>query len=292
MKRLLLLCLLCLMLPLGATVLQSLSAADSLNIGSSFSLEIQTSFPLREIIVPDTLKQFRVLEINKQDQGSGSLATLKIVVLDIGALSFPKLELLPELEEPEPQNTDAFRVYVLETRAAADTLLRDIKAPYRYPGQLPFWAYLALAFVAAFLAGYLLIRAFQMRAPTQPVAPVRTLPIPTKVPAWKTALAQLQELRHSALAELDYLAYHYQLAGILRLYLEERYSLNAMEMTTSEIALAMRELAEAHSPEALQILQYCDAVKFAKWQPTVEQMALYTQALELYLRQEGSRSDV
>ncbi|MCD8481125.1 MAG: hypothetical protein LRZ88_13600 [Candidatus Cloacimonetes bacterium] len=60
MKRLLL-SLLCLIGALNASVTQSLSGADSLSIGDSFALEIRTDFTLQEVVVPDTLKDFRVL---------------------------------------------------------------------------------------------------------------------------------------------------------------------------------------------------------------------------------------
>lgn len=290
MKRLWLLLLISFMLPLSAKVVQSLSGADSLSIGSSFGLKIETDFALRELSIPDTLKQFRVLDVDVQTTPEGSSAFLKIVVLQTGALSFPKLDLLPLEEGLEAQSTDAFRVHVLATRAEADTLLRDIKAPVRYPWELPFWVYLLLALICLGLAIYLLVKAMQKPKPAKAIPLPKPQPVSAPIPPWKKALAALAILRESGLAERDHLAYHYQLSAILRTYLEERYQFNALEMTNSEIRQTMKRHQEAHSPEALAILEYCDIVKFAKWPATPEQISMHTMALQLYLAQQGGLS--
>jgi hypothetical protein len=148
--------------------------------------------------------------------------------------------------------------------------------------------YLLLALICLGLAIYLLVRA--MQKPKQAKAIPQLQPVSAPIPPWKKALAALAVLRESGLAERDYLAYHYQLSAILRTYLEERYRFNALEMTSSEIRQTMKKHQEAHSLEALAILEYCDMVKFAKWPATPEQISMHTMALQLYLVQQGGLS--
>jgi len=286
MKRLLL-SLLCLIGALNASVTQSLSGADSLSIGDSFALEIRTDFTLQEVVVPDTLKDFRMLRSQLKQSAEGSIASLQIAVLNTGALSFPKLELKHSNPDLGDQSTDAFRVHVLAIRAESDTLLRDLKAPMKYPFELPFWLYLLLGLICLGIAIYLLIKAMQKPAQARPVSLPKATPVAPPIPAWKKALVKLEELRLSGLAERDILAYHYRLSAILREYLEEQYRFNAMEMTTSEIRHQLRKWKELSFGDALSILDYCDTVKFAKVQPSAEQITLQTQALQLYLMRQG-----
>lgn len=286
MKRLLL-SLLCLIGALNASVTQSLSGADSLSIGDSFALEIRTDFTLQEVVVPDTLKDFRMLRSQLKQSAEGSFASLQIAVLNTGALSFPKLDLKHSNPNLGEQSTDAFRVHVLAIRAESDTLLRDLKAPMKYPFELPFWLYLLLGLICLGIAIYLLIKAMRKPAQAKPVPLPKATPVAPPIPAWKKALVRLEELRLSGLAEGDILAYHYRLSAILREYLEEQYRFNAMEMTTSEIRHQLRKWKELSFGDALSILDYCDTVKFAKVQPSAEQITLQTQALQLYLMRQG-----
>jgi hypothetical protein len=285
MRRYAILLLLLLIHPLQGRVWQSLNSADSLSIGDSFELIIETDFKIHDIIVPDSLKHFRILTRDIQDSHEGSRASLRIAVLNVGALSFPKLG----LQDPDGEagSTDAFRVHVLATRAESDSLLRDIKAPQRYPWELPFWLYLVIALVIVALAMYLLITALNKPQPKEPAKPAVIKPSAPPVPAWKKALAKLEELRRSNLAERDILSYHYRLSAILREYLEESYKFNALEMTTGEIRQILRHQPLVQAGDTIDILEYCDGVKYAKGQPSTEQIILQTQALQLYLLKQG-----
>lgn len=284
MKKLLSMVLLslCMSLLLG-TVTQSLADADSLSIGTPFSLEIKTDFPLAAVVIPDSLVEFRVLDTQIQQDGRGSKAKLNIVPLRVGALSFPKLKLRAKGLLHSGGSTDGFRVYVLSTRAEADTLLRDIKPALRYKAELPFWLYLFIFLICLALATILIIMALSKKKPSKPE------PKPTFVPAQKfvhpylLALKKLDELESSGLAESDILSYHYQLSMILREFLEPMYQFGAMEMTILEISDALRVSCPEGAEEFLKILRYCDLVKFAKLIPSSEQIVLQTQALRLSL---------
>lgn len=284
MKRLMIILLLSLWMSLllGA-VTQSLAGADSLSIGTPFNLVIKTDFPLSEVVIPDSLAEFRVLNTQIRQDGEGSEAKLNIIPLRVGALSFPKLKLKAKGLFQSGGSTDGFRVYVLATRAQADTLLRDIKPAMRYKGEAPFWLYVIIFLGCLILATILIVMALNRKTPAKPVYKPTMVPARKIVPPYLLALKKLDELEQSGLAESDILAYHYQLSMILREFLEHSYQFSAMEMTILEISDALRVRCPERAEEFLRILRYCDMVKFAKLLPSSEQIQLQTQALRLCL---------
>lgn len=278
-------------LSIHAQVTQHLTGVDSLKIGSMFQLNIQTDFPLQEVLIPDTLSAFRVLEKKIRKDGSGSVAELSIIPLRTGTLSFPKLELKSSRIIGSGSSTDAFRVFVLRSRAEADTLLRDIKPLRSYPAQLPFWLYPAVLLVIVVLAIMLIILAFKQKAPQRQA--ILPKPVPTKVIApHQKALDALEELWQSGLMYRNYLEYHFMLSMILREYLEASLGFGAIQMTTAEIAESLLVLKPQFGKEYINILQYCDMVKFAKVQPDLEDITLQTEKLRSILKSIGSKAHV
>lgn len=87
------------------------------------------------------------------------------------------------------------------------------------------------------------------------------------------ALEKLQELKDAALWEKGEIkAYQTQLTYIIREYLEGRFDISALELTTGEILreLASKDFDKMHSNNLEKILQIADLIKFAKAKPTVD----------------------
>lgn len=86
-------------------------------------------------------------------------------------------------------------------------------------------------------------------------------------PAHEVAREQLSELEEQQLwqngREKDY---HTELTKIMRQYIERRYEISAMEMTTSQLlrAMASQSVESSISGRFTEILQIADKVKFAK----------------------------
>jgi hypothetical protein len=89
---------------------------------------------------------------------------------------------------------------------------------------------------------------------------------------WDKAL-----LRLTALSTKDYPSqnqfklFYSELSDIVRRYLEERFNINAPEMTTEEFlnhCHTTQELTEDHKKLLRDFLNGCDLVKFAKHEPT------------------------
>ena len=100
--------------------------------------------------------------------------------------------------------------------------------------------------------------------------PVKAEPAPPPIPAHITALKSLLELkRQQAWLIDDKKKYYSELTYTVRLYLEERFGIQAIEHTTREIIddLKYADISEEDKIYLRKILSEADMVKFAKLQP-------------------------
>ena len=259
---------------------QELQGSDSLKVGTPFLFKITADFAIKGISLPDTLDDFAILE-SKRDEKNPRCWIIKIVPLNTGALSFPRIEIQPVDSSVTSIYTDGFRVYVLSVLAEGDTLLRDIKPLQKYPLQLPFWIYLLLLLLALSAGIYLWWK--------QPEKPKRKYIAQPEIkepvlPAWEKALKALDELLTEDLLDKgETVLYHFRLSNILRAFLEETYNFPALEMTGREIAVSLnrRNIPQAH--EIRKFITYCDLVKFAKREPAAVEIEENTLWLRNYL---------
>ncbi|MBQ7042354.1 MAG: cell wall anchor protein [Muribaculaceae bacterium] len=99
--------------------------------------------------------------------------------------------------------------------------------------------------------------------------------IPRKkpIPPHELAMQQLSELKEAKLCEKGQEKEFYtRLTDILRVYIDTRFGINAMEMTSSQIieALNSNEISKEPNKYMKQILETADFVKFAKVRPLPE----------------------
>lgn len=155
-----------------------------------------------------------------------------------------------------------------------DTLsqqIYDIKLPMNTPlrfgefGGYLLWGILALAGIAA--AVYFLRRYYLRRKGAAP-----TVRISDESPH-VTAIKRLEQLHAMKLWQSGKLKQYYTgLTDILREYIESRYGIPAMEMTSSEIMASLEGyLDKAHCAKLSEVLLAADPVKFAKYVPDAEQ---------------------
>ena len=128
-----------------------------------------------------------------------------------------------------------------------------------------YWPWLAGAGVLAAL--FFLFRLYKNR--TVEEEEVYVPPIPAHI----TALASLRALEHKeAWKSEEKKAYYSELTYTIRLYLEQRFGINAVEQTTREIIaeLILADISETDKDYLRKILSRADMVKFAKVIPTNE----------------------
>jgi hypothetical protein len=149
----------------------------------------------------------------------------------------------------------------------AEASIRDIKAPLEEPFDwheyLPYvyWGIAALVLVSLVV---FLVYKFGKKGP-EVVREVKP-----KEPPHVTALAALESIRQKKLwQEGRYKEYHTQISDTLRIYIEGRYGVTAMEHTSEEILKMMNsQVIDSVSKEKLrQVLTLADYVKFAKVTP-------------------------
>lgn len=89
-------------------------------------------------------------------------------------------------------------------------------------------------------------------------------------PPYDVAIAKLEQLREEQLCEQGLQKEYYtRLTDILREYLDRRFNINAMEMTSTQIRQALNNSKDEIMSKQLveQVLEIADFVKFAKAQP-------------------------
>jgi len=125
------------------------------------------------------------------------------------------------------------------------------------------WVMMILALAALAVALYVVWR--KRRAIIGTIIPPKP-----PVPPYEMAMQQLNALKNQKLCEHGHeKEYYTRLTEILRVYLQRRFGINAMEMTSTQI---MREISrhediKPSSPLMKQILEIADFVKFANIRP-------------------------
>ena len=147
--------------------------------------------------------------------------------------------------------------------------IRDIKPPlYFKTGFLP----LAILGGLLFLAGLALLLKFILKRFNKKQQDA----LVEKIPADQLALQALQELSAEGLpAQGRIKEYYFRLSGIIRQYIENRFSIQAPEMTTEEFLLTLKDshiLSASHKDLLKQFLGLSDIVKFAKYGPSQKEI--------------------
>jgi hypothetical protein len=168
--------------------------------------------------------------------------------------------------EPTTLSTDRYGVQVVSVGLDEGSDIRDIKGPMGIPMNLGPPLLILVAIVLTGILARILYRRRRRWDPelrdTRPAAPWR--------PPHEVALEALHALESSSfLEDGEVKEYHIQVSDILRTYIEGRFRIPALEMTTSDImaGLGMTGTEATILDDLHRILHQCDLVKFAKQRP-------------------------
>lgn len=190
-----------------------------------------------------------------------------IQAFDPGTISIPPFAVVPA------QGADTVKSTVIALKVApvdVDSLetinpMASIANPavkwYDYIPDWLLWTFLTLVLVAAGVAAFILLRKRKIAIEESKSVPV---------PPYDLAKLRLEKLRSRNLAESGHeKEYYTELVDILRQYLQGRFGINAMEMTSSQIVRALRSNPETRmtADEMRGVLSVADFVKFAKVRP-------------------------
>ncbi len=158
-------------------------------------------------------------------------------------------------------------LYLLVHTVPVDTALYDVKAPLHMPvgflEVLPF----ALGGIIVLAALVFLLWYLRRRKMNKPLFG----PPKPQEPAHVIAFRELRELKEEKLwQKSEFKAYYTRLTEIIRRYMDRRYGIPAMEMTSTEILedwIASGEDREGLSEKLRLLLNLADLVKFARQKP-------------------------
>lgn len=228
-------------------------------------VEVAPGVELHTKGVPDTVALGNGrLQINRQ---------MLIQPFDSGDVVIPGLEFIVGVDTFR-SNQLALKVYTpdVDSMTTVHDMMATVEAPRHFWDWVPdwladwWWLYIICVVVlgGAFAAWYIYRRG-GLKELVKPAA--------KPIPPYEKAISQLEVLRSRKLCEKGQEKEFYtELTEILRQYLEGRFGINAMEMTTTQIKAAVRANSTTRdmSSQMSQILEMADFVKFAKMRPMPE----------------------
>ncbi len=210
---------------------------------------------------------------------TASSAELTLTAFQLGDLEIPSFD-VPVVAADGSEHvlhTDSFAVHVASVGQDESGDIRDIHGPLGIPmSTLRMVLWLALPLLAVALL-YTVARRLRPKKENESRAALGPLP---RLPH-EAALEALDALEASALLGSGRVKeYHIEVSDILRTYVEGRFGVDALEMTTGEVLLGLERagVAERFRDGLSAFLAQCDMVKFAKVRPAPEQCR---QVLEL-----------
>jgi hypothetical protein len=162
-------------------------------------------------------------------------------------------------------STEPIAVFIRGVAVDTSKEIKDIKAPLSVP--ITFWDILPYLAGLIFLGGIVWVINYirKKRAKGEPIIPEA----PPR-PAHEVALEKLRAVASENLWQRGMVKeFHSTLTDIIRTYIERKYSVIAMEMTSDEIlgSRAIRGLDKPVTGKLREMLVRADLVKFAKYQP-------------------------
>lgn len=207
---------------------------------------------------------------------------ITITSFDSGYYAIPPFTFIVNGDTSRPAMTEPLMLQVRTVPVDTTKAFRDIKGPIqvKYPVIL-ILMWIGIGLVALGIIIFL-IYYFSKRSRKVEVAPVEV-----KAPPVEPHIKALKALEELALQKLwqegKVKEYYSGISEILRVYLDERFRIDAPEMTTDEIMYALRraDIMNELKDKLRDILVLADLVKFAKEQPTViEHEAVFNSALD------------
>ncbi len=262
----------------GASVVSSALEPAQIAVGDRARLSIEVEHdPGASVVWPEleSLGPFEVLErrIGEPAVESGratSSAELVLTAFELGDLEVPavEIEVLDADGSITTLGTDPWPVTVSSVGLDEGGDIRAIKGPLDIPlGLLGLLPWLAGTLLLAGIA-YWLWRRGRGRAPDSILAPAAP-PRPPHEIAYE-ALRTLEAERLPDRGEIK--TFHIRASDIVRAYVEGRFGVDALEMTTGEVldGLLGHEVDAEVLLDFRRLLERCDLVKFAKDRPALE----------------------
>lgn len=195
------------------------------------------------------------------------LQKITITSFDSGFYALPPFKFFVNGDTAHPYETDALLLQVNNVPVDTTQAIKDIKPPLYEPfswRELIPYTYWVIGVIAAILAIVYFVKKLTAK---KTVFVKKTAP---KIPPHILALDELKKLREEKLWQEGRIKqYHSRVTDILRLYIEGRFKIQALEQTSDEIMASFKSVLidEESKSKIKQIFLLADLVKFAKEQP-------------------------
>jgi hypothetical protein len=238
-----------------------------LNLRANITEGTKFQFPILKDTITSKIEIRSISKIDTVRNTQGKEITLRqsieIASFDTGYFAIPPIEFLDKSSNKK-YATQALLFGVSVVPVDTTLAIKDIRGPIA--AKIPWWDYVKsywwiLLIIVALIAFYFYNKS-QKNKPK-----IETPKEKEIIPAHVLALAALNKLKEEAIWKNGaFKEFHSILSEILREYLEKRYGLYAMELTTEEIIISLKTVSiDSDSKAKLkQVLFLSDMVKFAK----------------------------
>ena len=251
---------------------QEILIGDQINLDLSveFNEEIPVAWPVFKDTITGQLEivQASIPDTVKKETGETIIhQRLRITSFDTGFIVLPPIQFVFNNDSSQQLATEPLLIFVSDIPVEMEAEIKEIKEPYDVPFNWKKWAkwgLLGLVIIGLIIAAILLWKKYR-KVPEAPLA--RPKP---KRPAHEIALEKLEELRNKKLWQNNQTKQFYiELSDITREYVEFRFDVLALEMTTDETisALKLKGLEDSKTQSLKKMLQMADLAKFAKYTP-------------------------
>jgi hypothetical protein len=243
-------------------------------------------------LAPFEVVERRVPPAVAVDGATRSTAELTLTAFELGDLVIPRFEVEVVAADGtrEALATDAYGIEIVSVGVDESGDIRDIRGPLGIPMGLLRMLLLALLPLLLIALLYTVARRLRSRDDASPSPALA----PLERPAHEIALEAMAELEASRLLESGQVKeYHIEVSDILRTYVERRFRVDALEMTTREVARGLQRAGvDASFREGLgAFLDQCDMVKFAKVRPGPDQSRQVLELGRRLVQRSASRPD-
>lgn len=266
------------LLSAAQTIVKTVVDKKEILIGQQFKVKVAAGFTAGSsiaqwLIFPDSIAHFEVVEktaidsIYVNQRLSGLEQTFTFTSFDSGKWTFPSFAIALNANGAVAL-TDSFSVMVNYALADTSSVLKDIKA-IREVNFSNDWKYWVVAAIAILVLGFLWWY-FKRKKRTAPPS------LSSNLSPYKEAQLALEQLKTIDLNDkVDVKKYHVQLMEIYRRYLSRIHQVDYFNKTTDEILLAIshRYADKELLSQSATAMRLSDAVKFAKYLPSVENSA-------------------
>jgi len=253
-------------------------------IGDHVGMKLQFDGPLQYQVswptIPDTILEkiivigrSKIDSIYSKDKRSLTLTQeLNLTSFDSGTYFIPQITFryrtLPDTTvKTASSNMSTLIVHTVkvDTTASIKAIKGPLKVPITFREVIPY----ILSVFGLIVLVLLLVWYLNKRKKHEPLIQIRPK---VKLQPHERALQDFEKLRIKKLWQQGHVKeYHSELTDILRTYVEEGYSIPAMESTTYEIIEQMKQRSDFTKPLVLKLehlLETADMVKFAKTIPS------------------------